>query len=87
MNIPTVFTTAPDDYTSVLPSVLLLPDSDLPPNDRQHCENITIMDDAVCENNETFTLMLTRTDIFPPNGMLDPSMATITIEDNEGTLG
>ena len=44
------------------------------------------MDDAECENNEQFTLMLTDPGFNAPNVMLDPAMATITIDDNEGIL-
>ena len=81
-----LFPTAPEDYTLGVRLIFTLPSFIPPPTDQRRCETITIVDDTVCENNETFTLMLTDPGFNPPNVILDPAMATITIKDNEGTL-
>ena len=46
------------------------------------CSNITILDDALIEANETFTLTLSTN--FSAGVILTPVIATIKIVDNDG---
>ena len=46
------------------------------------CANITILDDAALEENQTFTVTLTTSD---PDVLLGNDETVITIEDNDGS--
>ena len=47
------------------------------------CVNITILDDAALEGNQTFTLTLSTSD---PDVVLGNNVTVITIEDNDSVL-
>ena len=44
---------------------------------------VPITDDAVLEDNETFSVVMSTTD---PNVLLDPASAIVTIVDNDGKM-
>ena len=44
---------------------------------------VPIIDDAVLEDNQTFSVVLSTED---PNVALDPASATVTIVDNDGEI-
>ena len=44
---------------------------------------ISIIDDLVLEDNETFSVLLSTED---PDVLLDPASATVTIVDNDGEI-
>ena len=48
-----------------------------------HCTDITVVDDLICEADETIPILLNSTD--NPSGIIfSPSSAVVTIEDDEG---
>ena len=50
--------------------------------DQLLCANIPVVDDLLCEGTETFSVLLTA----GQNAALStPSLATVTITDNDGT--
>ena len=52
--------------------------------DTRHCTNITIKNDAVLENTESFFVKLLRTPDLDSRITLDPVLAEIEITDNDG---
>ena len=77
---------APGDY-GALTDFAVGPFSD---SVRQLSFNVSIVDDMIPENNENFTARLTlapadRTRL-GTRVTVDPDLATVTIEDNDGTL-
>ena len=65
------------DYVGINSSVILTPT-----NQRQ-CINITVVDDSICEADETIPVLLTSSED-PSEVILDPSSAVVTIIDDDG---
>ena len=70
--------TETSDYTPVSTSISL----DLT-NNRLQCVNITIVDDELSDNGETFTVTLMTTD---QSVTLSPNDVKVTIMDDEGNI-
>ena len=52
---------------------------------RRQCFNVTIRDDSVPENDETFTVTIEHdTDAPSPSITVEPNLVTITIVDRDG---
>ena len=69
--------TAPDDYGSVS-TMITFTDAN---QGQTVCQTVTIVDDLVCEDTEEFSIELSTAD---DQVDIDPSMATISITDNDG---
>ena len=67
-----------DDYTLVNSLLNFTSGSS---NNATKCQDITISDDIVIEDNQTFTVTLSTTD---PDVLLGESLLTISIIDNDG---
>ena len=68
------------DYTFTPSDIIFLSGSS---DSTAGCVNITILDDAALEGNQTFTVTLTTSD---PSVLLANDMTVITIEDNDSVL-
>lgn len=74
----TLHTTAPDDYSALQNLLTFTPGGNV------SCMAVVpIIDDAVLEDNQTFSVVLNTED---PNVLLDPASATVTIVDNDGEV-
>ena len=68
----------PEDYTSILQSIIFSPTSD-----PIVCINVSIANDVISEGPQQFGAVLTTTD---NSVALSPEMATIEIDDEDGML-
>ena len=69
---------SPDDYLSL---AVILPFAAC---QTRSCVTVTIVDDFIDEDNETFFYDLERTPGLHPNIDLDPVLGECVIEDNDG---
>ena len=71
-------TAAPDDYSAQQNPLTFTPGVNV------SCATVVpIVDDAVLEDNQTFSVVLSTED---PNVSLDPASATVTIVNNDGEI-
>ena len=78
--LPTSFAVAPMDYGAV--STLIIFD----PCETRQCMDITIINDGIPENTESFFVTLVRTSDLDPRITLDPVAGETMITDNDGTV-
>ena len=76
--IAILHTAAPDDYSALQNLLTFTPGVNV------SCTTVVpIIDDAVLEDNQTFSIVLSTED---PDVLLDPASAIVTIIDNDGEI-
>jgi len=71
--------TVNQDYTPISSQIVFDPSNQNQPL----CRTITVIDDLICEADESFLVTLTTTEN-PAEVILNPSVGSVTIVDNDG---
>jgi len=77
--VPTGTATVNQDYTPISSQIIF----DGSNQNQAQCRTITVIDDLICEADESFPVTLTSTES-PAEVVLNPSVGSVTIIDNDG---